>query len=243
MIDCLWYKKKNPLGHFLKKLTFRIVNKTVDRYTVWASHEIDAYSKVFGLPKKKFTFVPYHTTTLDIKPTVGDYIFSGGNFDRDYETLIRAVEGLPIKLYIGCTRPEAFSKISIPGNVDVRGYSHGDYMQKMAGCKINVVSMAPGLLHSGGQQTFLNSMWYGKPTIVNDPEGAVDYIKHGEDGMLVNPADPSALRKAILWCLDHPREAKEMGANAMRKARTYSTEEHFKKIVSIVKEVVENKKR
>jgi len=244
MIDCLWYKDPNKFFHFLKTIILKATNRSVNRFVVWASREIKAYSETWRLPQEKFVFVPYHTTLegINIKPVEGDYIFSGGNFGRDYDTLIDAVRGLPIKLLIASTRPELFSKISIPQNVEISGFSHEEYLKKMAGCFINVVSLDVDLLHSGGQQTFLNSMRFGKPTIVNDPDGAADYIKHGEDGFLVRPKDPTALREAIKFLLKHAEKRKAMGVKAAQKAKTFSTEEHFKKVVSVVYEVVEGSK-
>lgn len=240
MLDCLWYKHPNALRHLLHKMMLKIISRTVDKFVVWASREIDDYSETFGLPKDKFVFVPYHVTleSLDIQPFEGEYIFSGGNFGRDYETLIKAVDGLPIDLSIACTRPELFSSMIIPDNVDIRGYSHQEFIQKMAGCRLNVVSLASGLLHSGGQQTFLNSMWLGKATIVNDPEGARDYIQHGENGLLVPPNDPIALREAIMMLIESPAKARETGNKAMQTARQWSTEEHFRKIIDLANEVL-----
>lgn len=240
MIDCLWHKAPNKSRHLFNKLIRKIINKSVDRFVVWSSRECEAFSQIFSLTREKFVFVPYHSTldSLNILPVEGDYVFSGGNFGRDYDTLIESVIGLPVKVYIASTRPELFSHISIPENVDVRGYSHEEYMKKMAGCRVNVVSLDASLLHSGGQQTFLNSMWLGKPTIVNDPEGAIDYIRDGEDGLLVKAKDPVALREAIIWVLNNPEKAQEIGKKAMEKAKHYSTEEHFKRIVSVVNEVL-----
>jgi glycosyltransferase involved in cell wall biosynthesis len=241
MIDCLWYKDQNILSHFVKKLIRKVSSKGVDKFVVWARRETDAYSRTFSIPKNKFVFAPYHATLhgCDTCPSEGDYIFSGGNFGRDYDTLIEAVRGLPIKVHIASTRSELFSHISLPENVIVRGYNHKEFLEKMAGCRINVVSLDATLLHSGGQQTFLNSMWFGKPTIVNDPDGAADYIKHGEDGLLVSSKNVTALREAILMLLNNPEKAREIGEKAKEKAIYYSTEEHFKKILAIVNTVIE----
>jgi glycosyltransferase involved in cell wall biosynthesis len=245
MIDCLWYRHENDLNHFLKKLVLNIAAVSVDTFVVWASREIGAYSRAFGLPKEKFVFIPYHTTldAFNVQPAEEDYIFSGGNFGRDYQTLVEAVRGLPIKVFIASTRPELFSHISLPANVDVRGYSHEGFLKMMAGCRINIVSLDAGLLHSGGQQTFLNSMRLGKPTIVNDPDGAADYITDGEDGLLVPPKNPEALRAAITSLLNDPLKAKHLGSNAMAKARNFNTDEHFKKIIEVAEDAVKAKAR
>ncbi len=81
-------------------------------------------------------------------------------------------------------------------------------------------------------------MWLGKPTIVTDPEGAVDYITHGEDGLLVRPNDPLPLRDAIMTLLKDPEKARVMGAKAREKARRYTTDEHFQRIISLVEDVI-----
>jgi glycosyltransferase involved in cell wall biosynthesis len=109
----------------------------------------------------------------------------------------------------------------------------------MAASSINIVPLAGGLLHSGGQQTFLNSMWMGKPTIVTDPGGACDYIEDGVDGILVEPGDVRGLREALLRLTSNPAAAAEMGARARQKVLSgYSTEDHFRRIISLAHELV-----
>jgi glycosyltransferase involved in cell wall biosynthesis len=86
-------------------------------------------------------------------------------------------------------------------------------------------------------------MWLGKATIVNDPEGARDYIQHGEDGLLVPPNDPMAMRKAIMMLIECPEKAKEIGTKAMQTARKYSTDEHFRKLINVVHDVMKAKRK
>ncbi len=214
----------------------KIYGRAVDSYIVWAHREIDAYSREFGLPREKLHFIPYHNTMhgFDDVPHDGGYIFSGGNYDRDYRTLLEAVAGIEVLVRIGCTRKEQFNGLRIPPNVDIRGYSHSEYIKVMAGCKINIVSMEGGLLHSGGQQTFINSMTMGKPTIVTDPDGGRDYIEDGVDGFLVPPADPGAMREKIIFLLQHPEIAREIGLNAKEKGASLTTEKHFQNIVRFI---------
>ncbi len=244
MIDCLWYRSPSRLKALLKRMMMRLADKSVDVYTVWASREIRAYSEEFGLNPRKFVFVPYHTTldNYDLKPIDKGFLFSGGNFARDYPTLIKAVRGLDYQLLIASTRPELFEGISIPENVTVKGFSHEEYLNRMASCSINIVPLQPGLLHSGGQQTFLNSMYLGKPTIVNDPEGASDYIDNGVDGVLVEPGDVEGLRKAITSLLSDKTLAAKIGENARRRVMGLSTEDHFRAIVRMAEDLIKNNK-
>lgn len=240
IIDCLWSKSDSYLRHLIKKWVLKIANVSVHKYVVWASREIEAYSACFGLPREKFLFIPYHHTVngMDIDVQAGDYLFSGGNFSRDYSTLIETVRGLNVKLLIASTRPEIFEGMVLPENVTIRGFSHKEYLEKMAGCWINIVALAPGLLHSGGQQTFLNSMYFGKPTIVLDPDGASDYIVDGVDGLLVEPGNPEKLRCAIAHLMNNPEKATRMGQRGREKALQHSTEEHFRRIVELAREMM-----
>jgi len=235
-IDCLWHTPKGRMGRALRTTYMKIYGRAVDSYIVWARREIDAYSREFGLPREKFHFIPYHNTMhgFDDVPHDGGYIFSGGNYDRDYRTLLEAVDGIEVPVRIGCTRKEQFTGLQIPHNVDIRGYSHTEYLKVMGGCKINIVAMKGGLLHSGGQQTFINSMTMGKPTIVTDPDGGRDYIEDGVDGFLVPPADPRALREKIIFLLKHPEIAWEIGKKAKERGVSLTTEKHFQSIVRFI---------
>jgi glycosyltransferase involved in cell wall biosynthesis len=233
-IDCLWYYS-SPVKHYLKKILFRWLDKIVSCYVVWAAREIECYSEAFGLPPEKFTFIPYHTTAdlKNIKIKKGDYIFSGGNFARDYLTLAKAVDGLDVDVRIACTNSEALNGILFPSNVNIVGVNHSEFMDLMARSGVNVVPLTKGLLHSGGQQTFLNAMAMGKAVIVADPEGAKDYIDDRIDGILVEPLDPDKLRNAIIQLINDPSFSEEIGMAASRKAGLLDTETHLAAIVRL----------
>ena len=240
MIDCLWYERQNRFVQLAKKLMMQIADRSVDKYCVWASREIKAYARAFELPEEKFVFVPYHTTLegRTVETRDDGYLFAGGDSGRDYETLIRAVTGLPITLHVASMRPESLQRLTTAPNIVFRRYSPDEFLQMMACCTINIVPLTGGLLHSSGQQTFLNSMWMGKPTIVADPAGACDYIEDGTDGILVEPGVPEALRESILRLLSNPGLAQEMGQRAQRKVRAgYSTEDHLRRIVGLAAEL------
>jgi len=242
VIDCLWYETDNQIKHYLKRKLFRFIDADISRYVVWASREIEAYSSCFGLPIEKFVFIPYHNTVHEeIDSSVGSYFFSGGNFGRDYKTLIEAVRGLDVNLLIASTRPELFDDINVPSNVEIKGFSHSDYVKKMANCYANIVALDASLLHSGGQQTFLNSMCLGKPTVVTDPDGGADYIEDGVDGFLVESGNPKKLREKIIYLSENVDISLKIGQRAKDRASKLNTEYHFIKIVDLAKEVLEEK--
>ena len=228
-LDCLWYRGQNRFRHDMKSLQLRFASLSIDVLAVWASREKERYAEAFRIPRDKFRFIPYHTTNerASIEPVRGNYIFSGGNFARDYNTLIEAVDGLPVQVFIACSRKEAYPQGKIPENVTIAGVSPEEFISLLAKSLFVVVPLRKGLLHYGGQQTYLNAMKYGKPVIVTDPEGASDYIIDGVSGMLVEPGDPGRLRKTIEQLLNNSTETCKMGQAAKEAAKSFTTEKHF----------------
>lgn len=237
-LGCRWYVPTGRLRQTLKRWQRQLEARGVDRYLVYASREIKAYSEAFGMDERKFRFIPFHHTLNRSSPTIRDegYIFAGGNYGRNYGMFFRAIDDLPYRVEVACTRPEALHGLSVPANVNVAGYSHEDYLEKMAGCRINVVPLAEGDLHSGGQQTFLNSMALGKATIVTDPAGAQDYIDHGGNGILTAAGDADALRAAIIDLMEHSGRREEMERRAVAVRETHSTDAFFQKLIRMLQE-------
>lgn len=203
MIDCLWYRSSNCVVRVIKKIIKKLSARSIDKFAVWARHEVEDYSNEFGLPKEKFIYIPFHNTLAGYSFEIADegFLFSGGNGDRDYRTLIEAIRGLDILVFIAARDKRLFQGIEIPANVTIQGLTHNEFRKKMAACRIAVVPMEEGLLHSGGQQTFLNSMAMGKPTIVVGSKVADGYVENGINGLVVNYKDINGLRKAVtsLW--------------------------------------------
>jgi glycosyltransferase involved in cell wall biosynthesis len=57
----------------------------------------------------------------------------------------------------------------------------------------------------------LEAQAMGKPIIATRVGGLPEIVQDRETGLLVDPGDAKGLAEAILWVLDHPREAREMG--------------------------------
>ncbi len=234
LIDCNWYES-SPWRTRLKGLRLRWAARSAERFVVWASHEVEDYARAFGLPPEKLEYVPFHTTLQNYTYEARDdgYLFAGGNYDRDYPTLIEAVRDLGVPTWIATTRPGQLAGVVVPPHVRVEGTTVAGFRQAMAASRLTVVPMQPGLLHSGGQQTCLNSMRLGKPTIAVGRRWAVDFITDGEDGLIVDYSDPQGLRRAIRWVLDHPDAARRMGERARERAAWFTTERTMRAVYAI----------
>ena len=236
LIDCLWYAPSSRLALLLKSLRLRLAARAVHRFVVWASHETEDYARAFGLRREQLEYIPFHHTLHNYDYAIRDdgYLFAGGNFDRDYRTLIEAVRPLDVPVWIAAQRSELLSGASLPAHVRVEGTTHAGFRQAMAGARLIVVPMQNGLLHSGGQQTCLNAMLLGKPTIAVGRRWAVDFIADGEDGLIVDYEDPQSLRRAIRWVVDRPEAARRMGERARRRAAWFTTERCMRAVHDLV---------
>jgi glycosyltransferase involved in cell wall biosynthesis len=236
LVDCNWYLPKSRLRAWLKGFRLRMAARSVSRFVVWASHEVEDYARAFRLSPSKFVYIPFHTTLSDYQYNVHDagYLFAGGNFDRDYRTLVEAVRPLSVPTWIATTRPEQLGGCELPSHVRVEGTTHAGFRQAMAAARLVVVPMQDGLLHSGGQQTCLNAMFMGKPTIAVGRRWAVDLITHGVNGLIVEYQDIPALHAAIQWVMDNPESARKMAERGREHAARFTTERCMRQIRELV---------
>jgi len=73
-------------------------------------------------------------------------------------------------------------------------------------------------LEEGFGLVLLEAMRAGLPVVVSSAVGASDFVRDGQDGFIVPPADPAAIRDKIAWLRDHPDARRRMGESARAKA-------------------------
>lgn len=240
MLNCLWGLPKNAIIRSGRVLLFKLLSKGVDKFIVFASHEIDDYHRVFGIPKEKFIFIPFYFTPAvkKFKTSQEEYIFSGGHpHYRDFKNLLEAVRGLNVNIKIATQLPEYLSAFNIPNNVEVAYLPQDDYFQAMAKSKAIVVPLLKNTLRSAGQRSYLDGMIMGKPVIVCDSKGAFDYITNDRDGIIVPPDDVVALRNAIKLVLDSDTSAKYIARNAQARAEMFSIDNTMGKVLKAISSV------
>ena len=59
--------------------------------------------------------------------------------------------------------------------------------------------------HDGTPNSFLEALACGCFPVVGDIESLQEWVRPGENGLLVNPRDPDALAQAVLWALENPQ--------------------------------------
>jgi glycosyltransferase involved in cell wall biosynthesis len=83
-----------------------------------------------------------------------------------------------------------------------------DIPEVIASLNVSVISSTGG---EGLTGSLVESMAMAKPVVSTAVAGNIEVVKHKETGLLVEPGDPFKLAQAMLFCLDHPEEAKTMG--------------------------------
>jgi lipopolysaccharide heptosyltransferase II len=84
----------------------------------------------------------------------------------------------------------------------------------------------------------LEAMYYRLPIVASNISAIPELVKDGENGLLVPPADPAALAKAINTLIENPLKREEMGERGYQKVvNFYSWETTGEKFYHIVKEL------
>jgi glycosyltransferase involved in cell wall biosynthesis len=74
-------------------------------------------------------------------------------------------------------------------------------------------------LYEGLGRALTEAVASGRPVVATAVNGVPDLIVHGATGLLATPGDPATLAACVLWLLDHPAEARRMGAAGSRWVR------------------------
>jgi O-antigen biosynthesis rhamnosyltransferase len=66
--------------------------------------------------------------------------------------------------------------------------------------------------------SLLEGAMYGKPLISSEIGTGTTFVNvHGETGIVVPPDDPDAIRRAMIFLVENPADARRMGENAERR--------------------------
>jgi glycosyltransferase involved in cell wall biosynthesis len=93
--------------------------------------------------------------------------------------------------------------------------------------------------NEGLAMVLLEAMASGLPVVATDLTGAVDCMESGKEGIIVPARNVDALADAILWCYEHPDDAKAMGQAARARIEREFTLEHYnQRIIRLYRSLV-----
>jgi len=79
-------------------------------------------------------------------------------------------------------------------------------------------------LSEGCPNTLLEAMASAKPIVATKTGAIPEIIRHGENGLLVDTGDSAQISEAVLYLLDHPEKAEDMGKRACQDVEEFSEE-------------------
>jgi glycosyltransferase involved in cell wall biosynthesis len=189
-----------------------------------SSVEREYYARVFNLERERVAFIPLYVSPLFLEFHGSDdgYIFSAGRTFRDYETLLKAAGGFPMRFVIVMGRKNLDSlTVAIPENVVVKvDVSVKEYAELLARSTFVVLPLSERVI-SVGQQVLLESMALGKAVIVTKVPGITDYLEDMVTGLFVNAGDHDELREKMVSLMNDRELIKNLGKSAREKVITY----------------------
>ena len=87
-------------------------------------------------------------------------------------------------------------------------------------------------LSDGFGMVVMEAFAHGLPVITTDQAGAVDFVQHGVNGLVVPARDSNALRDALQWCLDNRARLHEMRLAALETAKRWQWADYRQALIS-----------
>ncbi|HSE10903.1 MAG TPA: glycosyltransferase family 4 protein [Nocardioidaceae bacterium] len=76
-------------------------------------------------------------------------------------------------------------------------------------------------LYEGLGRAVTEAMAAARPVVATAVNGVPDLVEPGVTGLLAAPQDPEGLASAVMWMLDHPVEARQMGLQARQRVLSH----------------------
>ncbi|HYQ03494.1 MAG TPA: glycosyltransferase family 4 protein [Polyangiaceae bacterium] len=195
--------------------------RKLDQVLVYSTSEERLAIDELSLSPSQVRRIYYHADERffrpDEKTIEPDLICAAGQLLRDYDSLVKAVAGLPVRLQIAAGSPWIERPLEprgpLPENV-TWGKLNRFQLRDLYGRSALAVVPIQENPYQTGIATILEMMAMGKCVIATKTQGQTDTIVDGVTGIYVPPGDVSALRNAIERMLARPDEARRIGQAA-----------------------------
>jgi glycosyltransferase involved in cell wall biosynthesis len=213
-----------------KALFLRLVHSRITRLILPppTQHEFAVHS--LGIPARKVVDIPWSVDEefwQSPPDAETDMICSVGREMRDYETLVRALDGTGIPCHIAAplvqgkndewrrTVGDSGDKIGLPEHITIGPKDPLELRDLYARSRCVVLPLYASDTDNG--ITCLLEAWsMSRPVICSQIAGQRDALDHGRNGLFVPVGDVAALRAAILELWTRPDETAKMGIEGRR---------------------------
>jgi len=211
----------------------------IDTLLCTSREEAPLYAETFALEPARIRFFP------DVPPSqflavrtaaaVSDYIFAYGNSDRDFDTLLKAVQGLGHQTII-LSQQFAPRRPVPPGVQIVSDRVSMPKIQEIIQAAAVVVVPLEHYRVAAGQNSLLEAMALGRPVIVTENFATREYTVHGRTALLC-PAGDAACMAQLLRQVFADRSAAEAMAARARQAASEMLDSQVELFIDSVRDV------
>lgn len=242
-LDLVLQRPRNFRQHPRTFLVRRLLRR-VDRFLFFYK-DTQAIETVYGIDHRKVQYVPFKINEYDDvvnHPTVDEgFILSCGRSKRDYATFCEAVDGLPYATFIlapagrdTMKHGTTFNFRSLPENVrlitdDGSDESWAGWISK-ATCV--VLPVLPDTLAASGISTYLAAMAMGKCVIITESPATLGLLDEGQ-AVVVPPADPAAMRAAVVEVFEDRQHREAVAAAGRDYALSLGDESRLARDVAV----------
>ena len=218
----------------------RRLGRYADRVIVYSQQEGEGWDNARFLPLPADgdfdAVVPYSNGA--------PYIFSGGGTLRDFRSLIRAVDGLDIRLDLVTFSPESLGADGdLPENCRIHWRMPLErFLSIMAGSLFVAVPLRANAA-TGGHTTIAQALCLGKAVVTTRGAGVEDYVSDGEEGLLVDAGDVAGYRTALRTLIEDETLRLSCESRARARAPELSYVAFARAIESLCIEVLGERER
>ncbi len=238
ILSFIYRPRNNRFINFIRLHITKYGLKSADKVICYSQYEMDTYNELFRFRKPKFYYVQlgrtYELNSYKGSEINKNYVFSAGQSNRDYDTLIKSMKFVNIDLIIATT-----NNLNIPSDIKENILVMQLANEKFQSALLNSILMVIPLdeiEYSSGQIVLINAMALGKCVIITETKWTKDYITHGENAWLVPPKNERALADAINNLLNDSKLRSSIGQKAQHYYNSKLNGKEFgKRIIEIIK--------
>jgi len=160
--------------------------------------------------------------------------------EKGVETLIEAMQGLPVTLKIigdGPLKEQLMVSAAGCGNIAFLGYRSGDDLKNEI--RNSMFTVIPSQWYENNPLSVIEAFALGKPVIGARIGGIPELVKDNITGITFTAGDAADLRDKILFMINNPDKLKIFGQNARRFAEAeFSSARHYEKLIKIYNEAL-----
>ena len=227
-----WFLKNALYGFVARRALGLLTNSTA---------EVESVARRYRLDPGRIRYVPLNCDIEHPRLESADdgYVLCAGRTLRDYKTLVEAARADDLPWTVVCGKNDLHGVVLPPNLRLLREVSRSRYLEMLRKARMVALPLLPAE-RATGQVVMMEAMAMGKPVVTTRAPGTIDTIRDGENGLLVNPSDPTALSDAVRQLWNDPELRRRLGEAAVRTmVEEASAERHAQLKLEAIRELVD----